>query len=128
MPLRGRFLASVSRSAVSMPTPAPWLSSSVAYDERARSVTSRPSPWGVSMRRSVISGSTLLQRQRLEQLGPVVAHVTHQRRDRVGLERARRGRDEQAGVTAGTRVEPLGPPLALDHQRHPVVDLAELVG
>ena len=46
--LRGRWWASASRSRVSMPTPAPWLSSRVAIGRRARSVTSRPSPWGVS--------------------------------------------------------------------------------
>ena len=48
------YVAKASRSAVSMPLPAPWLSNRVATGRGARSVTSRPSPWGVRIMRSLL--------------------------------------------------------------------------
>ena len=49
-PCRGRWCARASRSGVSLPLPAPWLSSTVTLGLRARWLTRRASPCGVSTR------------------------------------------------------------------------------
>ena len=127
--------ASASRSRVSMPPPAPWLSSSVATGRRARSVTSRASPCGVATRRSLLmrsaarapgpsssgSGST--------SSGPLLRTLLTSVETGIGLEAARGGRAPagRAGrpVVGWSGSSHCVPALGLDHQRHPVVDVAE---
>ncbi len=115
-PRRGSRSASSSRSQVSMPAPAPWLSSRVARGLGARSVTSLASPCGVAIRRSVLVTDAspavllaqvvghVLEGQRSHQLGAVVAHVGHQGRDGDRLELAR------AAGTSSSRGSPAPPP------------------
>ena len=115
IPLRGRCAASASRSRASMPPPAPWLSSSVA-DGLPRPVGHQPR---LAVRRRddrLVRHARLTrsprQRERLEQLGAVVADVADQRRDRVRLQPAGCGRAPagRAGRPAGHgRVQPGAP-------------------
>ena len=76
-------------------------------------------------------GRLALGRERLDELGAVVAHGVHRGRDRIGVQAAGCGRHQQiprvACAAVVRRVEPLRPPLPLDQQRHAVVDRADRV-
>ena len=114
------------------PRPAPWLSSRVAMGRFARRTCSRPSPCG---RRSTVGGS---RRFIIEiasssgsgstSSGPLLRTLLTSGGDGVGLEAAGRRRDEQRAARPPTRgSSQCTPPVALDHQRHPVVDVAQRV-
>ena len=132
-PVAGQVRArGASRSRAPMPPPAPWLSSSVADglpcpvgDHPAVAVRGRDdrlvrhrAPHSIASDSGIGSTSS----------GPLLRTLLDHRRDGEGLQPAGRGRHQQRQQVVLRRdggVEPGVPPVRLDHQRHPVVDVAD---
>ena len=114
-----------------MPPPAPWLSSRVAIGLCATAdVTSRASPCGVAMVRIVgldHDAATSSSGSGSTSSGPLLRTLPTSggHRDTPRAARARPGPAGRAARPLDARVEPGSPAVALDHQRHPVVDVAQ---
>ena len=134
-PWRGSAAARAARSRASTPFPAPWLRTRVAVAARRSGArSSRPSPYGVDDRpgaghapahcraSSAGMGST--------SSGPLLRTLltsveTGKASSRPGA--AGTSSESRSSRVGDGRVEPRRPPVALDHQRHPVVDVADRV-
>ena len=136
----GRVRASRTRSGASTPPPAPWVSTSIAIGRLARRTSSRASPLGVGTIRSTGISSPLPEgtssRGRSSSgrgstsSGPLF--LTLDTSVETGNASSRPGAAGSSSASRSSlpfvaRVEPGVVPLRGEHQRHPVVDVAERV-